>query len=45
MSRKEAIRELMKRHKVFKPSMSYVKTVFIPLIPDGSNSDAAKEEL
>jgi len=43
MSRKAAIGAMMKRHKVFKPSMSYVKGTFIPLIAE--EAAAAHDEL
>jgi histone-lysine N-methyltransferase SETD3 len=33
-TRKQAIGAMMKQHKILKPSMSYVKGTFIPLIPE-----------
>jgi len=37
-TRKQAIGAMMKNHKIFKPSMNYVKGVFIPLIPEEGNT-------
>lgn len=34
---------MMKKHKIFKPSMTYVKGTFIPLIPE--EAAAAHDEL
>ena len=41
MTRKQAIGGMMKRFKIFKPSMSYVKEIFVPLIPEGAEKPAA----
>jgi hypothetical protein len=38
MTRKGAIGAMMKRHKIFKPSMSYVKGTLVPLIPEEAST-------
>ena len=36
MTRREAIKFMMKNHKSFKHSMKYVKTIFVPLLPEAT---------
>ena len=38
MTRKGAIGAMMKRHKIFKPSMAYVKGTLVPLIPEAATT-------
>ena len=38
MTRKGAIGAMMKRHKIFKPSMAYVKGTLVPLIPEAGTT-------
>jgi hypothetical protein len=43
-TRKQAIGDMMKKFKILKPSMAYVKETFIPLIPE-EEAAAAHDEL
>jgi len=45
LERPDAVKALMKQHKVFKKSMKYVQNTFIPLLPDNSPKEegAAKQ--